>query len=198
MKWWQWVILAVLAAAAWVYWKQNQRTTAAIKKIEDMAKAGEEFTEADAKAALQKVAQIHGKQLAAQIEKVARLETAHFKSKQYLLTGTGGMEVHGSAPYYGWFAPFFVKNPSYTPVGTTAILENKGMSTQGGLPQSAKPKEFVIMPSVEAWMMFLADYATRHAANGGIARWYSTDKTQQQMYNQKLAQITPKIVNNIV
>lgn len=197
MKWYWWVLIALVLLFSWLYMEENNRRTAKIEEIKENIMKGKQFTEADAKTALAKVAAKYGKTVAATIEKVARIETAHFASKQYRDTGTGGMEAFGPAPYYGWFAPFFIANPSYAPVGTTAMLENKGLSSQGGNAQSAKPKVFVIMPSVEAWMMFLADYAERHKANGGMLRWYSTDKNAQALYAQKLAQITPKITNTL-
>ena len=193
-----WVAIGmVLAGLTLLFYYRNRQTTA-IEKIDEAVKQNKTlFTEQDAKNALAVVASKYGKTLAAQIEKVARLETAHFTSKQYKLTGTGGMEAHGSAPYYGWYSPFFVANPSYTPVGTTDMLENTGASQIGGNPQSSSAKIFVIMPSVEAWMMFLADYAQRNADNGGILRWYSTQTAQQQIYANSLKNISTPITNNL-
>ncbi len=150
------------------------------------------FTEKDAVEALKKVAAKHGKEMAKKIEKVARLETAHFASKAYKATGTGGMESHGIAPYYGWGSMFFLRNPSYTPIGTVDFKEGAGVAKNGG-----RMKTFVIMPSVEAWMMFIADYAIRHQDNGGILRWYSTNKEAQKLYASKLAEISARITNSI-
>jgi hypothetical protein len=69
------------------------------------------------------------------------------------------------------------------------------MSGQGGNEQSDKVKQFVIMPSVEAWMMFLAHYGQVHANEGGLYRWYSTDKAKQALYAKSLKQIIPRFVN---
>lgn len=196
MKWWHWVIIGALVGILIVLQSYRKRQTDVIEKIDEAVKEIKIlFTEQDAKTALAAVAAKYGKPMAAQIEKVARLETAHFKSKQYQLTGTGGMEAHGNAPFYGWFAPFFVSNPSYSPIGTTDMLEGKGASEIGGNAQSKTTKVFVIMPSVEAWMMFLADYAQRNAANGGILRWYSTQPAQQQIYANSLKNISTPITN---
>lgn len=195
MKWYWWLAIAFALAALYLYWNEKKRSSDAISKLSENMKLGKTFTEADAKPALAKVKAKYGIEMAKLIEKVARWETAHFTSKQYKLTGTGGMEAHGSAPYYGWFAAFFVANPDYRPVGTTAMLENAGLSAEGGNAQSKSAKVFVIMPSVEAWMMFLADYATRYAKDGGIARWYSTDKNAQKLYMDKLATVSSKITN---
>ena len=196
MKWYWWVIIGMLVAVLLITFTYRKRQADVLTKIDEAVKENKTlFTEADAKTALAKIVSVYGKPLAKQIEQVARLETSHFKSQQYKLTGTGGMEAHGNAPYYGWYSAFFIANPQYTPVGTTDMLEGKGASEIGGNAQSTKPKVFVIMPSVEAWMMFLADYAKRYATEGGIARWYSTDKAKQTIYLASLNQIIPRIVN---
>lgn len=196
MKWYVWVAIGMVLAGLTLLFYYRNRQAIAITEIEERVENKRKpFDITDATAALTKVAAVYGKAVAAQIEKVARLETAHFKSKQYQLTGTGGMEAHGNAPYYGWYSPFFIANPSYTPIGTTDMLENKGASDIGGNAQMPNAKVFVIMPSVEAWMMFLADYAKRNAANGGILRWYSTDAAKQQIYANSLKNISTPITN---
>jgi hypothetical protein len=194
VKWYYWLIIAALVAVAIFYYTFRKRQTDFIEQIMN----GKKFTADDALQALRVVKNNYGEDLARKIEQLARLETAHFSSQQFQLTGTGGMEAHGSAPYYGWFAPFFIANPQYTPIGTTDMLEGKGLSGQGGNQQITDAKKvFVIMPSVEAWMMFLADYAKRYADSGGIFRWYSTDVAKQQLYAAQLASITPRFTNSL-
>lgn len=198
MKWYWWVVIGMLIGFLIITFSYRKRQTEVIQKIDEAVKENKTlFTDQDAKTALAAVAAKYGKNTAALIEKVARLETTHFKSKQYQLTGTGGMEAHGNAPYYGWYSAFFIANPQYTPVGTTDMLENKGASEIGGNPQMPNAKVFVIMPSVEAWMMFLADYANRYKAQGGILRWYSTDPAKQQIYQTSLNGIVPRFVNQL-
>ena len=51
------------------------------------------------------------------------------------------------------------------------------------------------MPSVEAGMMYLADYIIRN--NGNYARWFSTDPKKQELYKQNLEGIIPRITNEI-
>lgn len=198
MKWYWWVIIGFAVTVCALYYLNRKRQTEYVTLLQKNIEMGKTFTPEDAILALVKVAKVYGKDTATEIEKVARLETSHFTSKQYKLTGTGGMEAHGSGPYYGWFAPFFVSHPEYTPVGTTNMLENKGASAiPGANQQSTKQKVFVIMPSTEAWMMFLADYAHRHKNEGGIARWYSTDQTAQNIYRNSLAGISTPFTNSI-
>lgn len=198
MKWYWWVAIGMmLAVLTLLYYYRNRQTTALTEIEERVENKRKPFDVNDAKTALTKVAAVYGKAVAQQIEKVMRLETAHFTSKQYKLTGTGGMEAHGSAPFYGWYSPFFIANPAYAPIGTTDMLEGKGASQIGGNAQSTKPKVFVILPSVEAGMMFMADYAKRNAANGGILRWYSTNAAAQQIYATSLKNISTPITNSL-
>lgn len=154
------------------------------------------FTIADAKTAIKKIYDTHGKDMAIIIERMYRDETAHFSSLQYKRCGTGGMESFGSAPYYGWDSSFFTQNPSYTPTGTWSAYENKGMSGQGGNTQvTDRKKVFVVLPSVLAGMEYKVFYINKH--NGNWARWHSTDATAQTTYKEYIEKITPKFVNEI-
>lgn len=156
------------------------------------------YTAQDAKVALTKVYDQEGEATATTVERIYRLETNHFKSKQFKLTGTGGMESHAKTNPYGWYKPFFTANPQYTPLGTTGLFEGPGMSGKGGNAQvTDKQKQFVIMPSVEAGMMFLVDYSKRNANDGGFARWYSTDAAKQEIYLNSLLNIKPRFVLEI-
>lgn len=206
MKWYWWLAIAAVVVISVLYYQYKTRQQQALTMVQERINAATQsdamaktrlFTEQDALQALSRVKNLYGVDMARSIEKVARLETNHFKSLQYKTTGTGGMEAHGAAPYYGWYSPFFIKNPEYTPIGTTDMLENEGASKIGGNAQSNKPKAFVIMPSVEAWMMFLADYAIRYKNNGGILRWYSTNKDSQNLYASTLAKINTPLINSI-
>jgi hypothetical protein len=128
----------------------------------------------DAKEALRIIYNNYGKDIAI-IERMYRSETRHFKSKQYMMkTGTGGMESFGKAPYYGWDADFFSKNPQYIPIGLTHLFEDVGLSQQGGDQQiKDKPKKFIIFPSVLAAMKYKVFYIKKY--NGNYARWHSTN-----------------------
>jgi hypothetical protein len=118
-------------------------------------------------------------------------DRAGFRSLQYQNTGTGCMEVHGPAPYYGWTPSYFVNAPT----GVYSIYENKGLSGAGGNAQvTNRPKQFVIMPSVAAAMMFKANYINGH--NGNYARWFSTNPQAQALYRSKIQAIVPRIVNS--
>jgi hypothetical protein len=97
---------------------------------------------------------------------------------------------NGPAPYYGWTPSYFTAPP----VGLYSIFENKGMSGMGGNTQvTDRPKQFVIMPTVTAAMMFKANYIMGH--DGNYARWFSTNPQAQELYRSRIQAITPKIVN---
>lgn len=127
----------------------------------------------------------YGQERAEIVERMYRWETAHFTSQQYQSTNTPGMEAHGIAPTYGWYVPFFMVNPSYMPIGTQNMTENG----------TGKEKRFVVMPSVEAGAMFLADYIGRY--NGDYARWYSTNEASKANYRSKIMSVVPRFARGI-
>jgi len=155
------------------------------------------FSIADAKAGLQVVKDAYGAEMAAKIEQLYRTETANFTSTQFVKCGAPGMESHGVAPYYGWGSSFFLRHPTYTPIGTTDFTEGKGLSGAGGTAQVKAPKAFVVMPSVEAAMMFLAYYAETYAAQGGLLRWYSTRADRQELYAETIAKNSTSLTNSL-
>lgn len=154
------------------------------------------FSEHDARVALLYIYDKHGREIAIIVEKMYRLETTHFTSEQYKNCGTGGMEVHGSAPYYGWDPTTFKNHPEYTPIGIWSHMEGKGLSGQGGnVQETKKPKAFVKLPSVVAGMEYKAEYIQRY--NGNYARWYNAkDIKAQEKYRESLKGIKSKIVDS--
>ncbi len=121
------------------------------------------FTEADAKDGLQRIEKIHGKTIAQIIEKIMRLETAHFTSLQYKRTGSAGMEV-------GKWSNIPTNNIN----GTFALKDN----------QDKHIANFYVWKSPYAFMEYLADYIKRYGGNFG--RWNSIDPNKQKLYAQKV------------
>ncbi len=153
-----------------------------------------DFDLEDAKSGLRKIFDDHGREMAIIIERMYRWETSHFKSGQYKLTGTPGMEASGPAPYYGWDSTFFSSYPEYTPMGLIYMMEGRGLSGVGGNPQDTEnAKRFVVFPSVEGAMKYLANFIIRY--NGNYARWFSIQASRQRLYRQKLNGVVPRIVN---
>ncbi|MFJ7316688.1 hypothetical protein ACIQVE_28940, partial [Pseudomonas sp. NPDC098747] len=155
------------------------------------------FNEGDAKAALRIIYDKYGKDMATIIERMYRDETAHFKSRQYVKCGTGGMEAFGKPPYYGWDGNFFSLHPQFTPTGIWEAFENKGMSGQGGNAQiTDKKKRFIVFPSVLGGMEYKAFYIQKH--NGNWARWHSTNASIQATYKKHLEDIKSRFVNEFI
>ncbi|MFC5474140.1 LysM peptidoglycan-binding domain-containing protein [Paraherbaspirillum soli] len=150
-----------------------------------------DFNENDAREALRYIYDKYGKDTAEVVERMYRVETAHFKSKQYQKCGTPGMESHGAPPYYGWSGSYF----NEAPIGLWAAFEGAGLSGAGGNAQiTDKKKQFVMVSSVKVGMEYIAKYMA--AYNGNYARWFSTDESKQELYKKTLNDVVPRIVNS--
>ncbi|MFK7004746.1 hypothetical protein, partial [Flavobacterium covae] len=152
------------------------------------------FNIEDAKTALRIIYDKYGEDIATIVEKMYRLETTHFTSGQYQHCGTGGMEVFGKSPYYGWDSTTFKNHPEHTPIGTWSAFEGKALSEKGGNKQQKdKPKTFVKLPSVLAGMEYKAEYIKRY--DGNYARWYNANDVEaQEIYKEQLKGIRARIV----
>lgn len=126
------------------------------------------FTEADAKEAIQEVTKKYGTATAQTVEKMMRLETAHFTSMQYRLTGTAGMEIGK------W-------GKSVPNAGTVQMKE-------GG---TGIKKTFLVW-NPKNFALFLADYITRY--NGNFARWNSLQPDTQKEYANRVSKIKSRFV----
>ncbi|MGN5764504.1 MULTISPECIES: LysM peptidoglycan-binding domain-containing protein [Acinetobacter] len=148
------------------------------------------FDEDDARKALKIIYDKYGKEIAEIVERMYRAETRHFSSEQYKYGGTPGMEVHGSAPYYGWDSSLFIEPPT----GTWSAYENKGLSGSGGNAQEKnKKKVFVCVSSVLVGMTYVSEYIKKY--NGNYARWFSKEKDKQEVYRNELSKIKVRIVS---
>jgi len=127
------------------------------------------FTEQDAKDAILAVKEKYGIPLAQKVEKIFRLETAHFTSLAYKLTGTAGMEVGK------W---------KDLPQGlkTTTAIDDKAKAGQ---------QEFIIWTPKE-FALYLAEYIKRH--NGNENRWNAIDPTLQANYAKLLSGVKNRFV----
>lgn len=135
---------------------------------------GWNYTEADAAAALAKLAKEKGKERAQLIERILRHETAHFNSRQYVSTGSAGME---DGAWGKVVKPYF-------PNGYEVVYFKDNHPKERG---TAKPLAFIVWPSVYLFVKFFSDYIDRH--NGNWARWNSTDAKRQEVYRGRIAAI---------
>ncbi len=127
------------------------------------------FTENDAKEAILNVKDIYGAEVAKKVEKIYRLETRHFKSLAYQLTGTAGMEI-------GKWKDL----PKNLPT-TTAIDDKNKPGQETWIVWN--PKDFAV---------YLAEYIKRH--NGNELRWNAVDPTLQKNYGELLKGVKNRFV----
>lgn len=137
--------------------------------------------------ALNKVKAVYGLGIARNIERIYRLETANFTSKQFLETYSAGMEDHSSSNKYpyGWRLGGFWDTQTgrkYRPIGTAIFKEGAGLYNDG-----RQYKRFLKFPNVESAVMTLAEFLRLYDNNGG--RWFSTEIEKQFAYNNRLQQI---------
>lgn len=131
------------------------------------------YTEKNFGDAIQKIkhSQKYSIDILRNVEKIFRLETAHFKSEAFKKTGAGGLEAHGNAPFYGWkTGTEYLKNVFLVP-----MPENK----------TGKIKTFIGFKNIEDSICFLAEYLKKYSPE----RWYSTDPTAQKTYIASLNKI---------
>jgi len=149
------------------------------------------MTDKEIIAALQLVASKYGKKLAATVEQIFRNETEHFKSREFQVSLSPGMEALALTSPYGWgsFAPFWKANPLYAPVGVHKQVENDSL-----MSKSRGERTFVQFPSIEASVMSVAFVINLRGGVGGA--WFTvTDLKAQKVYTDALNKIIPRFVN---
>lgn len=114
------------------------------------------------------------------IYKMFALETRHFKSSQFLWTGSAGMEVHKEAYPYGWtIAKNTWKGSNLRPIGFKVFTD-----------KANRKRAFLAFKTPLSFASVLNDYINKY----GAGRWRSTDPEKQKAYVAVLARIkTPKI-----
>lgn len=132
------------------------------------------FTLKDAEIALIDLVAIKGKERAMLIERILRWETNHFKSKQYKLTGSAGME---DGKWSG------LKPDSYS---TIQMLDNHPEKVTNPM------RTFIKWNSVYDFCIYLSDYIDRH--NGNFARWNSTNLAKQKIYEKCVNSVKNRII----
>lgn len=130
---------------------------------------GKDFNTEDAKQAILAVQDEYGTDMARIVEKIMRLETAHFTSTQYKKTGSAGMEAGH------W------KN---LPDNVTTIDFKDAHDGHIG--------HFIVWDSVTDFAKYLANYINEF--NGNFARWNSTNPDKQKQYADAVNKVSTKFV----
>lgn len=129
------------------------------------------FTADDAKEALFRLRDVKGRDRARLIESMFRLETNHFRSKQYAICGSPGMELGN------W------SNLDESKFQTIKMNDNH-------LTGDKKVRTFIIWHDVFEFCLYLSDYIDRY--NGNFARWNSKDPEKQEKYRKTVRSVWPK------
>jgi len=141
----------------------------------------------DIAVALKYIEDNYGKAIAANVERIYRLETANFSSGQFKKTFGAGTEVGRDSKGtpimtfpYGWNSVLWNAKKEFAPIGIHTMKENirkNGQTIKGGGPE----KNFLIFPSLIAAMTHLADYLGRYGND--VLRWYGgTDDKRRAEY----------------
>lgn len=125
------------------------------------------------------ITQLYGTDIARNVERIYRLETAHFGSGQYKATGSPGMTATQLSFPYGWnsLRQLWTDRPEAAPVGFV---------------------RWCVRGKVYAYLAFrggygfaaLAEVLKKRGNNPGS--WYSTDPVKQQQYVAKLSNISTR------
>lgn len=143
--------------------------------------------------ALKKVLQMYGPEFAKDLESLFRCETEHFKSGNFIVTFSPGMEATKKVFPYGWTSleKFWKHNAQYAPVGLHAQKENaSAMSASRGV------RQFIMFPSLEAAMMSVAKRVELKGGNFGA--WHTNDADAQVKYIGHIRKAIPRFVNALI
>lgn len=185
----KYLIIAVIVGLIYYFSKKKKKiepevsVNDAVGGNKPINKPGEMDLTEQIVSALSQIKDEFGKDIAEKVEKIYRLETAHFKSGQFLRTFSPGMEKHKNEFPFGWktmekywrdldFVPDFHSMP-----------ENV----------TGKMKTFLKFPNVLIPMRGLAMYIKKYSPE----RWYALDPNMQAEYRDKLSKIKAKIVDKL-
>ena len=150
------------------------------------------MTDIEILASLKKVAILYGKEMAIKVESLFRNETKHFKSGNFLICFSPGMEATVETMPYGWssLSSFWKQHPEYAPIGIYKQFENDSL-----MMKSRGERKFIKFPNLDAAMITVAE---RLKAKGGdTGAWASNDPTAQKKYREYLLKIKTPLANSL-
>lgn len=122
------------------------------------------------------------------MEKIYRLETAHFTSGQFKGTFAPGMETFGKKFPFGWIT---VNREVWSQFPQTKPTGKLWTGREGG---TGKQKSFLKFPSLLAAMTTVAGFVNHYQ---NAARWYSTNTDSQVRYTKSLQKIKPRWTDEV-
>jgi len=119
----------------------------------------------------------YGNAIADNVDKIFRLETRHYQSKQVRRSLSAGMLKFGSTFPYGWssLVPLWTKYPAFAPIGSTTFTV------------SGKQYTYLRFSSLTAGFMAVAEIMKIRGNNPG--RWNSTKPEEIAEYNRRINRI---------
>lgn len=153
-----------------------------LKRIsESWSRRGKQHHLQEIEDGLYRIAFYQGIEVAQEVERMLRWETAHFTSEGFRLTRAAGMEAVSKTYPYGWSlpVPLWTNNPDVRPAGLTRMIDSGNRDVQ-----------FITFKHVYHAMLVMADYIVRYRAG----RWYSLNESNQEMYERKLSGVKNRII----
>lgn len=151
------------------------------------------YTKQDFKDAINSLKNKYDFKTLANVERIYRLETAHFKTSQFKQTGSPGMEKFANTFPFGWKTinkEVWQKIPNTSP---THFLPFKETAT-------GKTKYFLVFPSMLAAVVTVAEFIKYYSKSYGDyapARWYSTNLESIKKYYTALQNFKPTYTNEL-
>ena len=139
----------------------------------------EQPTEGMIRAALRKIMEVYGVDIARNVERIYRLETADFTSLQFQLCNTPGMVATKPTYSFGWKARGFTPD-KFAPVVT--LKENA----------TGKPTMFVAIRSFAYAAVYVAQVLKERGNDPG--KWMSSAGSAS--YRAAVAKVVPSYVNS--
>ena len=134
----------------------------------------------------------YGADFARKIERLFRLETAHFKSGQFKESLSAGMEgVDGKDRFpFGWSSlqSFVDAHPELGSASDYFLVPMKDNHT-------GKERMFVGFPNVESSVLFTGYVVDKRGGDPGS--WHSTDPNRKAEYNRRLQSVRTDIVDSL-
>jgi hypothetical protein len=139
-------------------------------KKESISYSFKEASESDIIQALKRIKNEFGDEIAKRVEKIFRLETAHFKSEAFKKTNSAGLL---------WNERYFKHRDKYC-VYIKEIRDSKGNLIKNAIvpagTEGAKKFCYVVFPTVYDGMRYLAIYLNKYGIDKGTARWGGGEK----------------------
>ncbi len=121
------------------------------------------------------------------MERIYRIETANFTSKQFLKTYSPGMESFGASRPWGWVTvnKQIWNRYNNAPIGKEVFTENR----------TGIKKTFLKFRNLYDAMLTVCGFL--YIYNNNPARWFSTNLDAQKVYAKKLKNFRPTLTENL-